>query len=420
MASAANTPTSYYLDTAAAKKACAEDKAQMEKKCAPDDKNKGRGKGRPASRLSHKNAGKDGSWVLDHCGPLMVQPGLGNFKEWFQEFGDITSSLSSIRETLQDSVIAKIEQEILEYSGKQIAKLAVRRGLTGWIPIVGWVLTAVDVAVTAYDAAGRIGEMRKTVEDLKGTVERLKEAGGKISGTLNQYKDKLKNFDKLSEAEQKKVANTVMADIQTAYAGADPCLRARKCMLVPFSKDGAAKWAGNGCCPGQTGHHLLPDAMFRDSGTKAAAAKSAWAADPKNLNSKGQLRSMPRSKMPTRDCWDGYTEGASPTICVEGNNQHMGSHGVMHELTKLNLRGKGFAGKKEMPYPDARDLVLKEVSATYGCSKKCLQEQLDAYYCGKAASKKPGCPDCENAKVTPHDGTGAQPVQDDDDGGNDD
>lgn len=415
MASAANTPTSYYLDTADAKKACAEDKAQMEKKCAPDDKNKGRGKGRPASRLSHKNAGKDENWVLDHCGPLMVQPGLGNFKEWFQEFGDITSSLSSIRTTLQNSVIAKIEQEILEYSGKQIAKLAVRRGLTGWIPIVGWVLTAVDVAVTAYDAAGRIGEMRKTVEELKGTVERLKEAGGKISSTLNQYKDKLKNFDKLSEAEQKKVANTVMADIQTAYAAADPCLRARKCMLVPFSKDGAAKWAGKGCCPGQTGHHLLPDAMFRDSGSKAAAAKSAWAADPKNLDSKGKLKSMPRSKIPTRDCWDGYTEAGSPTICVEGNNQHMGSHGAMHAATKAKLAFKGAAGKKDMPYTDARDLLVEEISAMYGCSKKCLQEQLDSYYCGEAASKKPGCPqDCKNAKVTPHDGTGAQPDAQDD------
>lgn len=408
MPSAANTPTSYYLDTAAAKKACAADQAEMEKKCAADDKNKGRGKGRPKSRLSHKNAGKDANWVLDHCGPLMVQPGLGNFKEWMSEFGDITSSLSAIRESLQSTVIAKIEQEILEYSGKQIAKLAVRRGLTGWIPIVGWVLTAVDVAVTAYDAAGRISTMRKTVEDLKGTVERLKEAGGKIAGTLDRYKDQLKNFGKLSKADQKKVANNVMADIQTAYAAADPCLRARKCMLVPFSKDGAAKWAGKGCCPGQTGHHLLPDAMFRDNGAKTAAAKSAWAADPKNLNAKGKLKAMPRSKIPTRDCWDGYTESGSPTICVEGNNQHMGSHGVLHKITGARLEQLNMLGKRDMPYQDARDLLLETISGMYGCDKRCLQEQLDSYYCRKAASKGPGCPDCNHAKVTPHDGTGKQ------------
>lgn len=176
---------------------------------------------------------------------------------------------------------------------------------------------------------------------------------------------------------------------------------------MPFNKDGAAKWAGKGCCPGQTGHHLLPDAMFRDA-AKGAAAKKAWAADPANRYAKGKLKSMPRDKLPKRECWDNYSEGKSPSICAEDNNQHMGSHGVMHGLTQRKLRLKGALGKSNMPSTDARDLVLAEVSSTYGCTKECLKEQLDAYYCGKAASKKPGCPDCKDAKVRPHDGTGDQ------------
>ena len=356
-ASAPNTPTSYYLDTAAAQKDCKKDKEEMEKKCAPDDKNKSRGKGRPKSRQTHKDGHKDASWVLDHCGPLMVQPGLKNFDEWRNEFADINTALSKIADTLKDNVIAKLEQEALEYTGKQIAKLAVRRGLTGWIPVVGWVLTAVDVGMTAYDAATKISTIRETVADLKGTVERLKDASGKISSTLGKYKDELKGWKDLSEKKKKEVANQVMADIQSAYAAADPCLRARKCMLVPFNKDGAAKWAGKGCCPGQTGHHLLPDAMFRDA-AKGEAAKKAWAADPANRNAEGKLRSMPRDKLPKRECWGGYSEGGSPTICVEGNNQHMGSHGALHGLTKIELDKSGYAGKESMPYPKARDLVL--------------------------------------------------------------
>jgi hypothetical protein len=407
MASAPNTPTSYYLDTEAAKKDCKKDKEEMEKKCAPDGKNKARGKGRPKARQTHKDGDKDASWVLDHCGPLMVQPGRKNFEEWRGEFADIDSSLKKLAGALKDNVIAKLEQEALEYTGKQIAKLAVRRGLTGWIPVVGWVLTAVDVGMTAYDAATKISTIRDTVTDLKGTVERLKEAASKISGTLNEHKDKLAGWKDLSEKEQSKLANEVMADIQAAYAAADPCLRARKCMLVPFNKDGAAKWAGKGCCPGQTGHHLLPDAMFRDA-AKGDAAKKAWAADPANRDAKGKLKSMPRDKLPKRECWDNYSESGSPTICVEGNNQHMGSHGVMHGLTKSKLRLKGALGKSDMPYTDARDLVLDEVHKAYGCTKECLKEQLDSYYCGEAASKKPGCPDCKDAKVRPHDGTGDQ------------
>lgn len=65
-----------------------------------------------------------------------------------------------------------------------------------------------------------------------------------------------------------------------------------------------------------------------------------------------------------------------------------------------------------MPYTEARDLALDEVSAMYGCDKKCLQAQLDNYYCKKAASKKPPCPNCEKAQVVPNSGMGGAPDAD--------
>jgi hypothetical protein len=404
-ASAPNTPTAYYLDTEAARAKCAKDLRDMERKCAPDDKNRHRGKGRPKSRNGHKDADKEASWVLDHCGPLMVQPGLENFKDWYEDFKDIRSMLGQVAQQLQDSVVTKLEQEIAEYATKQAIKFAARRGLTGWIPIVGWIITAVDVAVTAYESAEKISAMRDVVSELKGTVERLKEAGNKIKGTLDKHADKLKNFGNLDRKQQGEIAREVMADVQSAYGLANPCLRARKCMLVPYNKGIESKWQGKGCCPGQTGHHLLPDSMFRD---KAASenAKKAWRADPANRRADGTMKKMSRGKLPKRKCWGNYSDGEAPTVCVEGNNQHLGSHGVLHELTQTKLGAKGYLGKSDMPYSEARDLLTTELSVMNGCEKGCLKAQLDAYYCGKAASLEPGCPDCEHSKVTPNSGMG--------------
>ncbi|HBN5503164.1 TPA: hypothetical protein L3F69_005520, partial [Citrobacter freundii] len=41
---------------------------------------------------------------------------------------------------------------------------------------------------------------------------------------------------------------------------------------------------------------------------------------------------MPRSKYPTKECWGKYTEGKAPTICLEGKDNHTGSHGMMHAM----------------------------------------------------------------------------------------
>ncbi len=398
-----NTPVTYYMDTENAKIDCKKDKDEVEKKCAPDDKNKHRGKGKPKSR---KDTGSDANWVLDHCGPLMVQPGE-NFTEWLEDFKDIDGALRQLAQELGDNVISQLEKEILEHAGKQIAKMAIRRGLTGWIPVVGWIMTAVDIAVTAIDVASKVSELKETVAQLKDTVKNLQEQAGKITSTLDKYKDKLKDFGKLSKEEQGKVAREVMADVQSGYAAAAPCLRARKCMLVPFNKDLADKWAGKGCCPGQTGHHLLPDAMFRDP-AGSEAFKQEWKSNPANRDKNGKLKSIRRDQLQKKACWDGYSEGASPTICAEGANQHSGSHGMLHGLTGTKLGALGYSKKTEMRYIDARDLILDEVSRLYGCSKKCLQAQLDAYYCGKAASNKPDCPDCHNAKVVPNSGMGGE------------
>ncbi|WP_437761072.1 PAAR-like domain-containing protein [Sorangium sp. So ce1389] len=384
----ANTPPVYYMSRASPPGACKKDVERMEKRCKPDeDKNKKR-KGIPADR----QGGNHGSWVLDHCGPLFVKPGV-DFESWLKDFGDLDSVISQATSALQSEVIAKLEKEIAEFAVKKAVAFAARRGLTGWIPVVGWVITAVDVVSTGVELAEKLPQMRQELAELKNMAGSLNEAASKITGIFDKFKDKIKNFDKLSPEEQKKVAGEVMADVQSAYAAASPCLRARKCLLVPYKETDsqADTWAGKGCCPGQTGHHLLPDAMFRNP-EKTAAYREAWNKDPAT---KG--KTIPRDNLPKEDCWQGYSEKGAPTICMEGANNTQGSHGLFHKYTELKI--KPHLNGRTMSYKTARDLMVNEVARLYGCNPDCLKEQLDAYYKGAH-----NCGPLEGAKVVPHSG----------------
>ncbi len=149
--------------------------------------------------------------------------------------------------------------------------------IDGLPPIVRWVMTIVDVASTVKDVVKRGDEVKKIVDDLENTVKALKEQGAKITETFKKYKKQLANYKNLSEDDKNSLGCEIMVDVQSSYAVANPCLRARKCMLVPYDKELNQKLAGNGCCPEQTGHHILPDTMFRDA-AKAEADQAAWEA----------------------------------------------------------------------------------------------------------------------------------------------
>lgn len=229
---------------------------------------------------------------------------------------------------LKDEVIGKIEAEITEFAAKKAAAFAARRVATGWIPIVGWVISAVDVVATGYEIATTLPELKEELADLKKTVENLKTESKKIKDVFSKHEEKLKKFDTLGDKEKTSIANEVMADSQSAYAAANPCLRARKCLMVSFSDSKSVTKTKNGdaCCAGQTGHHLMPDAMFRKP---------------------GQSSKIPRDKKETAECWGDYTEAASPIICLEGGSAN-GSHGAVHTATKKLIRL--FQNKPTMNY----------------------------------------------------------------------
>ena len=378
--STANTPPSYYMDSAKVAKECAKQKKKMEEHCKPDEHHHRKRKGIPKGRENDKND----SWIFEHCGPLMLKPGLKQFDEWINEWRDIDRLLEDAKNKLEKVVIKNIEERTDDFLGEAIKKQLGKGMLKKLIPYIGWVMTACDVV----DAIEEYSELKDELKELKEILGKQKEA----IQTFQKYKDKIINFEKLSEKEKNSLANEIMAETQAAYAYANRCLRARKCMLVPFSKtDAPNSWEGKGCCPGQTGHHLLPDTMFRDL-EKAAAAREVWNNDPKHRDENGKLKyRMPRSKYPTKECWGKYTEGKAPTICLEGKDNHTGSHGMMHAMTGEVIKKE--SPGKEIKYKKARDIVIDQVAAMYGCDKSCLKAQLDkaygdAYICGDFNSAK--------------------------------
>lgn len=187
----------------------------------------------------------------------------------------------------------------------------------------------------------------------------------------------------------------------TRMAKKDPCLNARKCQLVPYSSTSSHKKTDNpkqgGCCPGQTGHHLLPDGMFRKPENKAAGV-AAWVAakpgrDPKK---------MPRDHLPKEDCWDNYSEGAGLTICAEGGNPGGGSHDDLHKKTKKRFR-KYLGKQRTMPFSVARDSVAAIVAKKFRCKASCIAEQLDVAY-GPMRSTSEDCAPLASATVVAHSG----------------
>jgi len=160
------------------------------------------------------------------------------------------------------------------------------------------------------------------------------------------------------------------AALNAALASLDKCLLARKCKLVPYKIDGqttvgqetfplSASDQG-GCCPGQTGHHLITDKMVT-GGT-----------------------------CPPYDALDnpnGYHKDAAPTVCVEGENQYHGTHGLIHaKLGEAISRQKKIKNKVQngtMELDTAITAAAESHSAAFprsGCSEKCIKAQLYDYY----------------------------------------
>lgn len=386
-------------------KECERDKKRINDKCGPDDDKKRERQKKKGLKGKDKPKQDPGSynWITEHCGPLMMSPDLTNFE-------DFKNSTNFISDGQYDDLVGKLmqeaadefEQKLMDYAKEKAAKYAVRRVATGWIPVLGQIIAAADTLYTAYEVATTIPDRLNELDDLKKLAERARGEADKLQGLFDKYKDKLKNWDNLLPKEKEKIAKEIMTATQTAYAAVQPCLNARKCQLEKFSdtKNKSPTNQEGGCCPGQTGHHLLPDAMFRNP--EAKARNDAFEAWKKNYGGKKDkaaltINDMDRDNLPKENCWGNYTEGGGPTICAEGGNPGAGSHAAIHKATEVALSDS--VGKRTMDYATARDRVANIVAELYGCKAECIAAQLDQEY-----RKMYTCSPFEKAKVVPHAG----------------
>jgi hypothetical protein len=390
-AGTANTGPIFYLSNSTVNRNCKKEKEAIEKSCGTEEgkseskkssekPDAGKAKGKLGAAFEKVKDGvvemenavktvggylpatKDNSWITDHCQGLWVKPHGSNMSKFNDVLKKQVDELKGKANELVKAAGWKIGEKVADSAVSWGKKTLAKEGaalLTIEIPIVGelavigaTIWSIVDGVATAVDVAKMaVNEGPKIWSQAQGLL-----------GEANKLLDMVKSKSGKTE---------IWADIMTGMAYANPCIRARKCSLVPYeeTKTGKAK-NGKGCCPGQTGHHVLPGAMFGvDESGKATPG--------------------------FKPCGKAYDHNSAPTICLEGADNRSGSHGMAHSrLDKKIVDYKTLAKKNTIPYEDARDKAVAAVhEVNPQCSEKCLKAQLDAYYknkmnCGKKSELK--------------------------------
>lgn len=377
MATAPNTPTNYYLDTPAVKRACADDFSKIDKACKPESQQSNRNRNpslkkllgakraealdRVMSRAKDKFSPSGSNAWMEHCDGLWIKPSsadvVTDFNQQIQDLAnDLSSGVDNMLKPLIDQVSQEIKDAALEAAKdkaiKAGARSAGRWGVGAAGAAVGGVGAVVTEAVaTAWNLVdwvgtawgmGKLGwESRAAIKEMRSILE--------IAQKAQQELDALaKNAASMSPTD-------LMGNAMGTLSRLNPCTRARRCLMVPYGKtDTASSMMGGGCCPGQTGHHVIPEEAVGSC--------------------------------------DNYSHSGAPTVCVEGTNNANGTHGKIHgDLEdRVNKHKDSFFGGDIISYGKMRDIGIKSVQRTFPeskCDEKCLRAQLDAYYADKC--KKP-------------------------------
>ncbi|HCR9769215.1 TPA: DUF4150 domain-containing protein [Citrobacter koseri] len=381
--STANTPPSIYVDTKTGTGPCGEEVREVQKHCRPENQ-KDDDKSRKASRtrlgkiispaklkalkekseaiknkLGYKRNQQNG-WIDDHCEGLMLRPWsekqINNNvdADLKKELANLTADMDNLTKEIiseidrhfadllqqaQDKatqvLIEKLEKKIAIKVASQGVKIACK-GAIAAVPVAGWIISGAWTAYDAYDIYDSYDELNK----LKELYETAKEI-------IIDNKKAMQALSELVGSISKKTPLQLIASGMDLFARLNSCTRARRCLMVQYdnTKGYRKSFEGKGCCPGQTGHHLIPEAM----------AKSGC---------------------------ENYNHDEAPVICVEGVNQYQGSHKTVHDRLHIGVLGVG-EGKTIKYDPTARDMAIISFKAAFPeskCDIKCLKAQLDAFY----------------------------------------
>lgn len=136
----------------------------------------------------------------------------------------------------------------------------------------------------------------------------------------------------------------------------NPCLDARRCMLVPYQPSGRGERRQPGCCPGQTPHHLIETAAFIVPGTRHSA------------------RGTPKPG------FEGYAIGKAPCICAEGPDNTTGTHGLLHTFQAVRAKKRAPAGTWKCRDASESAAAAAKMVFKSPCSQKCLEAQIESYH----------------------------------------
>ncbi len=385
MPSAPNTPVTYYIDNADVKRDCKQDFQKIDKACEKETDRSPKNKhpvlrkmlgDKPVAALDRMatkiKGGKfqdtaDTGW-MSHCDGLWVKPS-SSINEDLLEFNsmlkDMSKDVSKAVESQVKPLVEKVTQEIKDKAIAEAKEKAVKAGIRGgarWgVGLSGAAVGGVGAIVTETIAtAWNIYDWGKTGYQAATMGVEAYGAIKEIGTVLNIAETASRELSALGDNIANKTPTDLMADGMGVLSRLDPCTRARRCMLVPYDKtQTATSLGGSGCCPGQTGHHVLPDEMTKNG-----------------------------------NC-PGYEHGEAPTVCVEGANGSNGSHGRIHrnmsERIRRHTRGL-FGNPDAISYTKARDLGIRSMEDTFPeskCDSKCLRAQLDAYYKKKCTKPLP-------------------------------
>ncbi len=399
-----NTGEWKYLDTADRKK-CADDKKRVDEACKVDKKEQKKFEKRQKKankrRIKHGKSPKKirkKTWKDKHCKSMLFKPDPTHWSKNMQEIADnAEQTITDLKKQALEKGWDIVKDAASGYGKRTAEKHAAALGCIALSPIAEAICQAAMVVVDAVDGAITIAstgaEIYQNASELNHAIEVLestKERYTKITDIINMPdgKEKKEKLDKLRKD---------YLDEMAEAAKNDPCLSARKCMLVPYTTKqgnlakgevkegdyGAGLLAGKfglgdsrGCCPGQTGHHLIPDSWLQGK------------------------------------CSNGYTKGGAPVVCMEGTTHTGGTHGEIHTGLNLAYERSLYArvekGTEHNMYNinDIMDMAVdshKEVMnidwpgfnlfSGDGCDRACLKAQLSSYYNGK------GCKGIEPTKI---------------------
>ena len=400
-----NTGAWVYLDDAALKDNCQKEKDKMDTACGISDdeqenyqKKKKRINDRKIAKGKKPYKKRDKTWKDKHCMGHLIAP--GSVEGIDKKLKDIEKGMKEYIEDIKDDIPSSVADKAIDDALSIDSALSCSRLRFPWLIAACKIGT---IAYAGYEGAKGILDVIESIEKVKDQAKTVK----KLKEELDTYSEGMKSKEEIQKEIDQNKGQKDLANAQDKMAEAEPCLKARKCMLVPYKRQaeedkdknkrlkdnkptgkGKQDFLGKspfelknkyGCCPGQTGHHLLP---------------TAWA----------------KSTCPN------YKESKAPVVCAEGtSHSNGGSHDRLHtsldkgldtyvrggpkregvtfkvtiekETTTKNLNrlGKTYSKVKDalLTKDEAITLAADSHAETFPnskCSPKCIKAQLEDFY----------------------------------------